>query len=235
MNIYEITPFSLLDFPGEVACIVWVSSCNLRCVYCHNPDVVLKKGTKTEEDLFDFLNKRTGKLSAVVFSGGEATLASDITDVIRRVKSMGFKVKLDTNGALPDVISSLLSDNLLDSVALDFKAPDYKISSVVGSQINPEFVSNFWQSCDLLIQHSKLNPLFSFEIRTTLSPDILSEEDIASMMSALDEVSYSGTYWLQNIVSFGEKTLGSIAPASRLFDKAKLPKPSKFSLGFRNF
>ena len=232
MNIYEITPFSCLDFPGEVSAIVWVSSCNLRCVYCHNPDIVLNKGTKTEKDLFDFLNKRIGKLSAVVFSGGEATLASDIIDVIRRVKSMGFKVKLDTNGAAPNVISSLLQDNLLDSVALDFKAPDYKISSVVGTS---EFVPNFWQSCSLLIQYSKLNPAFSFEIRTTLSSDILSEEDVASMILELDNISYSGTYWLQNIVSFGEKTLGNIAPPSRLLDTAKLPKPSKFSLGFRNF
>jgi len=103
-RIYDITPFTLLDYPDEVACIVWMSGCNLRCVYCHNPDIVLGRGDKEQAELFVFLKARQGKLTSVVFSGGEATFCPILPDLVRKTKEMGFKTKLDTNGGNPKVI-----------------------------------------------------------------------------------------------------------------------------------
>lgn len=120
----------LINYPGKVASTVFTRGCNFRCPYCHNPEFVIQGSdqtyfgeTYTEEEVLAFLRKRSSFLDALVISGGEPTLHSDLPSFIRKVRDMGLMVKLDTNGSRPDVLVSLLAENLLDYVAMDIKAP----------------------------------------------------------------------------------------------------------------
>jgi pyruvate formate lyase activating enzyme len=110
---------SFIDFPGTVSTVLFFSRCNLKCPYCHNPDIVnaAPDGTIPSPDLWDFLEKRRGMIEGVVLSGGEPTLHACLADAVPDIKQLGFRVKLDTNGLLPDMITSLSPDYL----ALDVK------------------------------------------------------------------------------------------------------------------
>lgn len=230
-RIYDITPFSMLDYPDELSCIVWISGCNLRCVYCHNPDIVLGRGKEKENDeLLDFLRARKGKLTAVVFSGGEATFYQGLPELMRRVKELGFKTKLDTNGSNPKMLRELVESGVLDSVALDYKCPPQLNEKVIGTS---HFEKAIRESLNFLIEANKAGRI-ALEIRTTLAPEILSEAEVGWMIKDLDACGYTGTYWLQNITSSGDKTLGNIPPTG-LIDASALPQPQNFALGFRNF
>ncbi|MFA5040282.1 MAG: anaerobic ribonucleoside-triphosphate reductase activating protein [Bdellovibrionales bacterium] len=230
-RIYDITPFTLLDYPDEVACIVWMSGCNLRCVYCHNPDIVLSKGKKKDSELLDFLKLRQGKLTAVVFSGGEATFCPTLPQLARQAKEMGYKIKIDTNGGNPAMLKELVGKGLVDYVALDYKCPPQKAEIILGTS---RFEKAFYESLDFLIQESEKGTL-TLEVRTTAAPEFLSKTDINEIIADLDDRGYRGTYWLQHIISSGDKTLGNIAAPKSAINTKLLHKPKKFSLGFRNF
>lgn len=122
LPIYSVTPFTMLDFPDRIACIIWFSGCNMRCPYCHNPQIVKGKGKGSVEEVLAFLEKRKGLLDGVVLSGGEASYNPGLPDFIQRVKDMGYAIKLDTNGLRPEIIETFLAQNMLDYVALDYKA-----------------------------------------------------------------------------------------------------------------
>jgi len=230
-QIYDITPFTLLDYPDELACIVWISGCNLRCVYCHNPDIVLNRGTKDDADVLSFLQSRRGRLTAVVFSGGEATFYPGLPDLVRKAKAMGFKIKLDTNGSNPQMLRDLVLSRDLDRVALDYKCPPGLREKLLGT---PKFEKEFSESLDFLIEQSQAGHI-GLEIRTTAARPLLSESELGEIIKDLDRRGYRGTFWLQNIASTGEKTLGNIPDELWTIDKNSLPKPENFTLGFRNF
>ena len=120
--IYSITPFTLLDYPHQSACILWFAGCNMRCLYCYNPEIVLGKGKLTFQHALDFLHTRKNLLDAVVFSGGECLLHKNCLEFIATVKKMGFLVKIDTNGSKPKVLHTLLHQQTIDYIALDFKS-----------------------------------------------------------------------------------------------------------------
>jgi pyruvate formate lyase activating enzyme len=229
-QLYDITPFTLLDYPGETACVAWFAGCNLRCVYCHNPDVVGGRGEKDVEELLAFLKKRAGLLSGVVFSGGEATYFPGLADLMWQAKELGYRVKLDTNGARPDVLADLLREGLLDYVALDYKCPPERAEEITGTD---RYTGAFAESLELLIAASRSK--IGFEVRTTLHADLLSEKELGQMIADLDRLGYCGTYYIQNVVSFGDKTLGGVERPERAPDFAALPKPVNFTVAFRNF
>ena len=110
----DITPFSLLDYEGHSSCMLWFSGCNLRCVYCYNPSIVLEKAQFSFEYALKFLNKRKGLLDAVVLSGGECTSHKYLVEYAKQIKDLGFKIKLDTNGTNPDRVVNLINNNLVD-------------------------------------------------------------------------------------------------------------------------
>ena len=115
---------TLLDFPGKVACTVFLTGCDLRCPYCHNPELVLPRDhgkAISENELFAFLFSRRGKLDGVCITGGEPTLYPSLPDLVRRIREMGFLVKLDSNGTVPKVLEHLLREKLLDHVAIPIK------------------------------------------------------------------------------------------------------------------
>ena len=230
-QLYAITPFTQLDYPGELACIAWLSGCNLRCVYCHNPDIVLQHGQKEDTELLSFLKARRGFLTGVVFSGGEATFCPTLPDLAQQAKAWGYKTKLDTNGTNPEMLHKLLENHHIDSIALDYKCPPHLADELLGTA---RYDSAFQESLTYLIEQASAGNI-DLEIRTTYHPDYLDEADIGQIINDLDHRNYQGTYWLQNIVTSGEKTLGKVAAPERLLDQELLPQPKNFTLGFRNF
>lgn len=197
-GIADITPLTLLDFPGKVACILWFSGCNFRCQYCYNADLAKASMAKTgflsrirEHSVEEFLKSRAGFLDGVVMSGGECSLCPDLPDVCSLARSMGYAVKLDTNGTNPKLIQQLVESDLVQYIALDYKAPQHMFSDMAGC---PQRLWNaFSESLDWLIARQ-----FPFEVRTTVHPDLLLENDINTIIDDLAARGYSGTYYLQH-------------------------------------
>ena len=187
--IYNISPFTLLDYPDKTACILWFAGCNMRCLYCYNPDIVLGKGKVSFAEALRFLGTRKGLLDAVVLSGGECSLHKHIEEFIAAVKCMGFLVKVDTNGSKPGLLRHLLQHKLIDYVALDFKAPRYKFSAITKSKL----YLHFRESLKVLLGSN-----IQYEVRSTIHSDLLDQNDFDAMVEVLEEEGYKGNYYLQN-------------------------------------
>ena len=210
--IYDITPFTALDYPDHLATIFWFAKCNIRCVYCYNKDIVFGEGKISEEEAITFLQSRIGLLEAVVLSGGEATLYSDLVAFCKKIKQLKFKIKLDTNGLNPEMIRELVENELVDYIALDYKAPKEKYFAITK---NKHFDS-FSKTLNFLIQKQ-----FPFEVRTTVHSDLLRVEEINRIINDLIKRGYSGTYYLQPFV-FTENTIGRVKEEKNPFDNSQL-------------
>ncbi|MDN3670675.1 anaerobic ribonucleoside-triphosphate reductase activating protein [Echinicola jeungdonensis] len=210
--IYNITPFTLLDFPDKTACIIWFAGCNMRCQYCYNPDIVQGKGKLFLNQALEFIQSRKNLLDGVVLSGGECTLHKEAFILAREAKKMGMLVKVDTNGSLPMRLQLLLDYNLVDYVALDFKSLPKNYHMITGAY---EF-SNFEKSLHLLI-HSKID----FEVRTTVHSDLISQEDLHRMVKFLEKRAYTGNYYLQAFIN-DVPTIGNMGPSENLGNVEKL-------------
>jgi pyruvate formate lyase activating enzyme len=212
--IYAITPFTMLDYPGHLACIAWLAGCSMRCPYCYNPDIVnAKYGQHTEDELLRFLTNRKGRLDGVVFSGGECTACAELPRLCEKIKSIGFKIKIDTNGTYPQTITDLIANSLADYVALDYKAPPEKFEQITGSR----HFDRFSQTLDLLLE-SEVN----FEVRTTYHSALLNYADLQQIAADLHRRGYSKKLYIQNFVN-GAKTLADLGPSTRL-KPADLPE-----------
>ena len=135
MKFAGIVKNSFVDFPGQIATVVFTSGCNFNCWYCHNRELIPRSEGKIDEsEVFDFLNSRKGMIDGVVVSGGEPTLHEEIYDFIKKIKNLGLKVKLDTKGTNPEVLGKLLGENLLDYVAMDIKTSFSNYEKIVGNE-----------------------------------------------------------------------------------------------------
>jgi len=185
---------SLIDFPGHIAAVVFTGGCNFRCPMCHNGDLVLRPAalpTLGADEVLGFLQKRAGKVTGLVVTGGEPTLQPDLADFLREVRAAGCAVKLDTNGYRPDVLGSLLGDGLVDYVAMDVKAPEESYGTVAG--VASLDVSRIARSISLLCRTG-----IQVEFRTTVVPGLLSAPDIEVIAAWLAELGGGGaTYTLQ--------------------------------------
>ena len=153
---------TLLDFPGKVACTVFLTGCNLRCPYCHNPELVLPQDSKkyiSEGELFKFLVSRKGKLDGVCITAGEPTVHPELPFLIRRIRDMGFLIKLDSNGTLPEMLEHLLREELLDYVAMDIKNAPSRYAETCGADV----IEQVKKSAALL-----KNGNIDYEFRTTV-------------------------------------------------------------------
>ncbi len=191
MLIGGLQKFSLLDYPGRIAAIIFTKGCNFRCQFCYNPMLVQperhgktkyarakferQKGhlTVKQDDLFAFLEKRAGKLEAVVITGGEPTLHKDLPEFIGKIKKLGYLVKLDTNGTNPEMLKELIKQNLLDYIAMDIKAPREKYEKVAGAKADFNKIA---KSVKIIIDSS-----LPYEFRTTVVPGLLNENDIVKI------------------------------------------------------
>jgi len=138
IRIGGVQKSSLLDYPNKISAVIFTYGCNLRCPYCHNPELVVdrycRKTSITQKELFDFLKKRIGKLDGVVITGGEPLMNEDMDKFIIKIRKMGFLVKLDTNGFYPERLKKLIDKNLLDYIAMDVKYPKSKYIEMTGGK-----------------------------------------------------------------------------------------------------
>lgn len=181
---------TFIDFPNKLACIIFTQGCNFRCGYCHNPELFENKEPTVElSALYDFLKSRIGKLDGVVITGGEPTLQKDLKEIIKQIKSMGFLVKLDTNGSNPDIIRELIEANLVDYIAMDVKAPLNKYNLITNTNIDTNKIKT---SIDLLI-----NSDIDYEFRTTVLKNQLTVNDLINIGELIKGAK---KYYLQEFV-----------------------------------
>ncbi|MBU0456470.1 MAG: anaerobic ribonucleoside-triphosphate reductase activating protein [Pseudomonadota bacterium] len=179
MKIGGLQPFTLSDYPGCCAAIVFTLGCNFRCPYCHNKQLWQGKSQLSEQALFDFLEEKREKLDGLVITGGEPTIQPDLAMFIQRVKAMGYKIKLDTNGSHPGVLKTLLDQSLLDFIAMDIKAPFSLYSALSGVDVSIAAI----QESIRLVKASSLPYLF----RTTWDRTRLTEQDIEVLKEELND------------------------------------------------
>lgn len=183
MKLTAVQKFTLLDYPGKVACIAFTPGCDLRCGFCHNAEFVLPERLKAiagsfieEANFFAFLERRRGLLEGVVVSGGEPTLWPDLPEFLARIRSMGFAVKLDSNGNNPKMLRKLLSRGLVDFIAMDVKTSLEEYPGLVGRGVKPEHIVESIQ----LIRESGIE----HEFRTTL----IREHHTETVLHSLDQL-----------------------------------------------
>jgi len=210
--IYDLTTFTHVDYPNHLACIVWFSGCNMRCDYCYNKDIVFAKdGVNSYMDVLTFLKSRKKLLDAVVLSGGEAT-SYNLVEFCQEIKKLGFKIKLDTNGTNFLHVKELLELNLLDFVALDYKAPKDKFTQITHSNKYDDFS----KTLDMLIKGS-----CDFEARTTIHNDLLQVDDVNKIINDLKSRGYNKKYYLQEFLDTGINIADIQAP-KKIFNKSLL-------------
>ncbi|HSQ98069.1 MAG TPA: anaerobic ribonucleoside-triphosphate reductase activating protein [Rickettsiales bacterium] len=226
LPITDITKFTFQDFPDKTACIIWLAGCNFRCPYCHNPDFIMKKcKCLDEKEVFDFLESRVELLDGVVLSGGECTLSNELYDFIKKIKSMGFLVKIDTNGTNFELVKRLIEDKLIDFIALDYKAPKNKFLSI--AKIDKFDI--FSETLNFAISSN-----IDMEIRTTVHTKLLNEDDLNEIINDLNSRNYKSNFYIQNFRNDSGSTLDNIGDQERVLDKNLILKKD-FGVFFRNF
>jgi pyruvate formate lyase activating enzyme len=190
LKIAGLQKLTLIDYPGKVACTVFTKGCNLRCPYCHNPELIEPQGSENlmpEEDFLDFLKTRKNFLDGVCITGGEPALQTDLEDFVSKVKELGFLVKVDTNGTRPDVLSNLISGPLVDYVAMDIKTSLGKYSSDLGFKGS---TARLTESIDMIMGSS-----LEHEFRTTVVPGLVEKEELQEIARMIKG---SERYFIQN-------------------------------------
>ena len=211
--------FTIIDYPGKIACVAYTIGCNFRCPYCHNPELVDETVEThiTERELYDFLDTRKGLLEGVVITGGEPTIHDDLFRVMQEIKTRGFLVKLDTNGTHPATLEQAIEQGLVDYVAMDIKSPLAKYSRTVARGVDTDAIQ---KSISLL----RSSPV-EYEFRTTVIKGLLSPEDIEEIGR---DIKGAKRYYLQKFVSakilnpqFRKKTTYSDAEFEAFRDQLK--------------
>ena len=196
MKISGFQKMTLLDFPGRVACTIFTFGCNLRCPFCHNASLVVGGVTEehTEDEILSYLEKRRGLLDGVCITGGEPLLQPDIASFIKKVKGLGYAVKLDTNGCFPEKLKELVLGGLIDYVAMDIKNCLSKYGDTVG--IKNFDVTPIRESIAFLVSGK-----VDFEFRTTIVKELHNVEDIKTLS---EEIRGADKYYLQSFVDSGD-------------------------------
>ena len=210
MKISGLQKLTLLDYPGRMACTVFLGGCNFRCPFCHNSQLL---GADAEtfmraEDLLTFLKGRVGILEGVCITGGEPTLQKDLPELLRAIKEMGFAVKLDTNGYRPDVLKALVEEGLVDYVAMDVKNCPERYALTCGIEEEKFDLSRIEESLCFLIGSEAVD----YELRTTVVAQLHDSASMAQMGA-----------WLQHLVP-GQKV-------RRLFLQCYVDRDSVLSAG----
>lgn len=177
MAIHGFNKLTLLDYPGKVAAVIFLGSCNFRCPFCQNSELVLDPASQpviSEEEIIKYLEKRKGILDGVCITGGEPALCEDLPMLCGKIKALGYAVKLDTNGSRPDVVRSLAEKGLIDMVAMDIKSSKENYAKTAGlAALSLEPIE---ETADFLLRGS-----LPYEFRTTAVRELHTEEDFISI------------------------------------------------------
>ena len=201
MHIEAYQKLTLLDYPGKTAAIIFTHGCNFRCPFCHNAGLVLRPSESTidEKELFDYLEKRKKLLDGVCITGGEPLLQKDIAPFIRKIKEMGYQVKLDTNGSFPEKLEELINEGIIDYVAMDIKNCREKYPITAGTP--QDIVAKVEKSVNILMSGK-----VDYELRTTVCKSLHTVED----MERIGEwIKGAKAYYLQPFKDSGDIVAGS--------------------------
>ena len=184
MNIFGLQKMTLLDFPGKVACTVFLGGCNFRCPFCHNFELLGAEAQPVMDDekLLAFLKQRQGLLDGVCITGGEPTLQPGLPQLLERIKVLGYPVKLDTNGYRPDVLRSLVENKLVDYVAMDIKNGPRQYAATAG--LPALKLERIEESIRFLLEGT-----VDYEFRTTVVDPLHDEASITAMAQWLEDIS----------------------------------------------
>ena len=202
MIIQGLQKLTLLDYPGRLAATVFLGGCNFRCPFCHNASLVLGRREEniSEDELFAFLEGRRGKLTGVCVTGGEPTLYKELPTFIKKIKDMGYSVKLDTNGTNPNMLIALVEDGLIDYVAMDIKNSKEKYPLTAG--VADLDIAPIEKSVEYL-----LSGAVEYELRTT----VVREYHTAADFEKIGEwIKGARAYFLQNFKDSGDLILPSL-------------------------
>ncbi len=193
MIICGLQKMTLLDFPGHVACTVFLGGCDFRCPFCHNFDLACGRmsAIMDENEFFGFLGKRKGLLDGVAITGGEPLLHPDIDTFIRRIRDMGYLVKLDTNGYHPEMLKKLVDEKLVDYIAMDIKNSPEKYAETSGVDVID--MDKIRASIGIIMGSG-----ISYEFRTTVTAELHSASDFEEMGKLIQG---ANAYYLQQFVS----------------------------------
>lgn len=199
MIISGLQKVTLLDYPEHIACTIFLGHCNLRCPFCHNMELVTNPEhfpTYTIQDIISFLKERKGRLNGVAITGGEPLLNTDIVDLLKPIKELGYPIKLDTNGFFPDMIEKLIDEKLVDKFAMDIKSGFTNYLKVCG--INENTKIDNWQehikkSIELL-----MNKALDYEFRTTCVKNLHTDDDFYEIK---EMIKGAKNYFLQDYKS----------------------------------
>ncbi len=197
MQIHGFNKTTLLDYPKHLAATIFFGGCNLRCPFCHNASLVTKVASQPiipEQEVLSYLAKRKGILEGVCITGGEPTLNPDLTTFLAKIKELGLKVKLDTNGTNPQLMKTLVADKLIDYIAMDIKNSKEKYALTAG--LNDFRIDPILESADFLMT----SPI-DYEFRTTIVKEYHNRED---MLSIGEWLSGAQAYFLQSYQDSGD-------------------------------
>ena len=190
LRIKGLQKMSLIDYPPYSAMTIFLPNCNMRCAYCHNPELVLcpeTLATISEEEVITYLKEKKQWIDAVCITGGEPTLhGKELIEFMKKVKELNFRIKLDTNGTNPTLLTEIINEKLVDYIAMDIKGPLNKYGYIANASVN---VENIKKSVDLI-----KNSGVDYEFRTTMPPDLLGKDDLIKIAKWLKG---SHAYYLQ--------------------------------------
>ena len=198
MLIKGLQKTTLIDYPGKIACTLFLFGCNFRCDFCHNPELVVSDGGEIyrEEEVLEFLENRRKYLDGACITGGEPLGWLDL-DFVRKIKDMGYKIKIDTNGSFPEKLKLLIDEGLIDYVAMDIKAGRDKYELVVNSKVDLDKIEESIRIISGFENH---------EFRTTILPRFHDENEIRRMMEWVKDLAGEkmGKYYLQGFKNQGK-------------------------------
>ncbi|MBQ6893568.1 MAG: anaerobic ribonucleoside-triphosphate reductase activating protein [Clostridia bacterium] len=212
MHIEAYQKLTLLDYPGRTAATVFTHGCNFRCPFCHNAGLVVRPSESTipESEIFEYLEKRKKLLDGVCITGGEPLLQKDIEDFICRVRGIGYKIKLDTNGSFPEKLEELIKKGIIDYVAMDIKNCREKYALTAG--IPQDIVSKIEKSVNILMTSG-----IDYEFRTTVCGNLHTADDMRAIGEWLNGAK---AYYLQPFKDSGDIVAGSEKAPSFACEKA---------------
>jgi pyruvate formate lyase activating enzyme len=219
MKIAGLQKTTLIDYPGKIACTIFLHGCNFRCGFCYNPDLVIREFTKgfEKKEILEFLKKRKGKLEAVCITGGEPLIYIE-EDFLKEIKNLGYLIKIDTNGSFPDKLKSLIEKKLVDYVAMDIKGNKDSYKKITSSEV---IIEKIEESIKII------NEFENYEFRTTIVEKFHDEEEIENLGKWMNELANNRNSSKENDSLYTKK--------GEKVNITKNKKPKKYFLqGFKN-
>lgn len=227
MKIAGLQKTTLIDYPEKITAIIFTMACNFRCPYCHNKELVEPKSLPTgeagkiklipEKEIFKFLEKRKGILDGVVITGGEPTLYKDLLEFIKKIKKLGYLVKIDTNGSNPQMLKNLIDNKLVDYIAMDIKGPLDKYEKIVRARVNKDNIAKSVEIIKNISANQYSNQRKSvrryatdYEFRTTVVPGLLDKKDFEKVGE-----------WLKNAKKYYLQQFRNTSTLVKSYEKVK--------------